>query len=69
MDSSTWSEDDLNFDRVLCGEASDPDDEDDEEVLTDHTTYSVYKRKYLLCWRGAERSSRTTSCWSPESPR
>ena len=48
MDSSTWSEDDLNFDRVLCGEASDPDDEDDEEVLTDHTTYSVYKRKYLL---------------------
>ena len=47
MMDSTWSEDELNFGRVLCEEASDPEEEEDE-VPTDHTAYSAYKRKYLL---------------------
>jgi len=48
MMDSTWSEDELNFDRVLCEEASDPEEEEEDEVPTDHTAYSAYKRKYLL---------------------
>ena len=44
---ATWSEDELNFDGVLC------DDDDDQEVSEDEvapnpTSYSAYRRKYLL---------------------
>merc|ERR1719189_1681760 len=52
MMDSTWSEDELNFGRVLCEEASSsasgPEEEEEDEVPTDHTAYSAYKRKYLL---------------------
>jgi hypothetical protein len=45
---STWSEDELNFDGVLCDDEDDADGSDDEIAGPDPSSYSVYRRKYLL---------------------
>lgn len=51
MMDSTWSEDELNFDNVLCdGDDEDPEDDEDEEEIErpDPSTFGAYRKKYLL---------------------